>query len=133
MQTHPGGFAFFSFNFPGGTIRLGLSSSFFGDPMIVVRYFTLPLYTTDRNRTDDRLIWTGPEPIPAIGDTVMVRFNSIGQCKVVCFASQGPYLGLLVYPLQPPSWWVSQNGEPSPETAGLVFGREISLVDAQEA
>lgn len=64
--------------------------------MIVVRYFTLPLYTTDRNRTDDRLIWTGPEPVPAIGDTVMVRFNNIGECSIVCFASQGPYLGLLV-------------------------------------
>lgn len=100
--------------------------------MIVVRYFTLPLYTTDRNRTDDRLIWTGPEPVPAIGETVMVRFNNIGECRIVCFASQGPYLGLLVYPLQPPSWWISQNGEPSPETAGLVFGREISLIDGQE-
>lgn len=32
VQTHPDGFAFFSFNSPGGTIRLGLSSFIFRRP-----------------------------------------------------------------------------------------------------
>ncbi len=101
--------------------------------MIFTRYSTLPAYTTDCNAADDALIWTGPEPVPAIGSDVFVRLNSIGKAQIVSYASQGPYLGLMVWPYDPPVWWLAANGKPSPENAGLVFGREIALIDkAQE-
>lgn len=97
--------------------------------MIFTRYPTLPAYTTDRNAIlGNTLIWTGPEPIPAIGCDVFVKLNGIGKSQIVSYASQGPYLGLMVWPYNPPAWWIAANGKPSPEKAGLVFGSEIALI-----
>lgn len=100
--------------------------------MELVCYTTLPAYTTDHHAIlGNTLIWTGPEPIPAIGSDVIVKLNGIGKSQIVSYASHGPYLGLMVWPYNPPAWWLAAYGELSPEKAGLVFGREIALI-AQE-
>jgi hypothetical protein len=88
------------------------------------RLATLPAYTTDLLHTA-ALQWSGAEPVPAIGATVRIRLNSIGLARVVSFASYGGNLGLMAYPQDPPDGWLRQNGESDPETAALVFGREL--------
>lgn len=99
--------------------------------MSFVRSQELPAYTTDRSadRTAEILpIWSGTEPVPAIGDEVHIRVNSIGPAKVVGYGSQDGYLGVMVYPLDPPQWWIDQNGQPSPDKPALAFGAEIRCV-----
>ncbi len=85
----------------------------------------LPPYTTDLASVDT-LRWSGPEPVPAIGDTVHVNFNAIGACRVVSYATVENYLGLMVYPLDPPTWWIKQNGAATPANAAVVYGAELA-------
>lgn len=99
--------------------------------MSFVRSQELPAYTTDRSadRTAEILpIWSGTEPVPAIGDEVHIRVNSIRPAKVVGYGSQEGYLGVMVYPLDPPQWWIDQNGQPSPDKPALAFGAEIRCI-----
>lgn len=90
----------------------------------------VPAYTTDRSRKD-LPIWSGAEPVPAIGDDVHVRINRIGRSKVVGYGVQDGYLGVMVYPLDPPVWWIKANGEPSPKNAALAFGAEVRPLSRQ--
>lgn len=92
--------------------------------MELLRLSALPKYTTDLSRKDLPK-WSGSEPVPAIGDDVVIRFNRIGPGKVVGYGVESGYLGLMVYPLEPPQWWVEQNGNPSPDNASLTFGAEV--------
>ena len=89
------------------------------------RYDTLPDFTTDRSE-EGVLIWTGDQPVPSIGSDVHVRINQIGTVRVVGYASEYQFLGIMAYPLNPPDWWIKSNGPASPESAGLVFGAELS-------
>lgn len=98
------------------------------------RFDILPPYTTDLRSTDAVLMWSGPEPVPAIGADVVIRINGIGRGRIISYASYWGYLGLMVMPHDPPAWWISSNGAPTPANAGLTFGAEIALIEtAQEA
>lgn len=69
--------------------------------------------------------WSGAKPPPAIGDQITIAINSIGPAIVTSYATYEGWLGVMAYPLNPPEWWVKQNGTPSPDNASLVFGVEI--------
>ena len=51
--------------------------------------------------------------------------NQLGTVRVVGYASENEYLGIMCYPLNPPDWWVKQNGA-APDKPGLLYGAELS-------
>ena len=75
----------------------------------VVRPCNLPLGTTYSEPQ-----WISNKPVPAVGDIVNVRVNSIGKCKVLKYFVEHNFLGLFVQPLNPPLWYVKQNGADEP-------------------
>ncbi|QFZ81870.1 hypothetical protein ABL840_04770 [Variovorax sp. NFACC27] len=95
------------------------------------RYTTVPPHTRDPF-AQDMLKWSAQFDVPSIGEDVLIRINGIGRAKVVGYASQGVYLGVMTVPYSPPDWWIRQNGLPSLDNAALAFGAEISRVDAGE-
>lgn len=95
--------------------------------MSFLRLQEIPAHTTDRT-AKGLPIWSGADPVPAIGDEVHINVNRIGRAKVVGYGIQGGYLGVMVYPLDTPQWWIAQNGQPSPDNASLAFGAEVRAV-----
>ena len=95
------------------------------------RYTTVPPHTRDPF-AQNMLKWSAQFDVPSIGEDVIIRINGIGRAKVVGYASQDGYLGVMTVPYSPPDWWIRQNGPPSPGNAALVFGAEISRVDGGE-
>lgn len=74
-----------------------------------------------------RLKWSAEFDPPPIGADITIRMNRIGRAKVTAYATIDGYLGVMCAPYDPPDWWVTQNGPPSPTNEGLAFGAEISL------
>nr|WP_286197756.1 hypothetical protein [Variovorax boronicumulans] len=95
--------------------------------MSFLRLQEIPAHTTDRTAKGLPL-WSGADPVPAIGVEVHINVNRIGRAEVVGYGIQGGYLGVMVYPLDPPPWWIAQNGPPSPDNASLAFGAEVRTV-----
>ncbi|WP_285412899.1 hypothetical protein [Variovorax sp. efr-133-TYG-130] len=91
------------------------------------RHVTVPSYTRDPF-TQDLLQWSADFEVPSISEDVIIRINGIGRAKVVGYASQNGYLGVMTVPYSPPDWWIRQNGPPSPDNAALAFGAEISSI-----
>jgi hypothetical protein len=87
----------------------------------------VPAHTRDPF-AQDMLKWSADFDVPSIGEDVIIRMNGIGRAKVVGYASQNEYLGVMTVPYSPPDWWIRQNGPPSPDNAALAFGAEISLI-----
>lgn len=94
------------------------------NPQPLERFDALPRYTTDMS-SDTALKWSGLEPVPEIGSEVLITINRIGMARVVSYAAFAGYLGLMAYPLNPPDWWICQNGAACADNASLVFGAEI--------
>lgn len=95
------------------------------------RHVTVPTYTRDPF-AQDMLKWSADFEIPSIGEDVIIRINGIGRAKVVGYASQNGYLGVMTVPYSPPDWWSRQNGPPNPDNAALAFGAEISSIASEE-
>lgn len=95
------------------------------------RHATVPPHTRDPF-AQDVFKWSADFEVPSIGDDVIIRINGIGRARVVGYASQGGYLGVMIVPHSPPDWWIRQNGPPSPDNAALAFGVEIARIDAGE-
>lgn len=95
------------------------------------RHATVPPHTRDPF-AQDVFKWSADFEVPSICDDVLIRINGIGRAKVVGYASQGGYLGVMTVPYSPPDWWVLQNGAPSPDNAALAFGAEISCINTGE-
>ena len=74
---------------------------------------------------DGELLWSGDSPPPKVGEIIDVAFNKIGRCRVTGYASEFHWLGVMAVPLNPPDWWVIQNGIPGDANAALVYGCEI--------
>lgn len=70
--------------------------------------------------------------MPAIGADILIRINDIGRAKVVGYASQDGYLGVMTVHYSPPAWWGRQNGPANLDNAALAFGAEISPVTSKE-
>ena len=58
--------------------------------------------------------WISRKAIPAVGETINVRINSIGASVVKKYFVEHGFLGLLVQPLNPPAWYIKQNGADEP-------------------
>lgn len=76
------------------------------------------------NKGSSLPIWSNDKPLPAIGTQVHVRINGIGAAVVEKYFIEYGFLGLLVRPLNPPDWYVKQNGR---RALGHVFGIEVDL------
>ena len=94
------------------------------------RHETVPPYTRNL-AANNQLKWSAEFEVPAIGADILIRTNSIGRAKVVGYAAQGGYLGVMTVPYSPPAWWVRQNGPPSLGNPALAFGAEISPVTSK--
>jgi len=55
------------------------------------------------------LKWSGKMPLPAIGDRIYLRINSIGYGRVAGYAEVEDFVGLIVEPESPPDWYVKQT------------------------
>lgn len=101
------------------------------DPTRLQRHETVPPYTRNLAAVD-QFKWSAEFEVPATGADVLIRINGIGRAKVVGYASQDGYLGVMTVPYSPPAWWVRQNGPASLDNAALAFGAEICPVTSKE-
>tara|TARA_B100000287_G_C20241761_1_gene626361 strand:- start:250 stop:612 length:363 start_codon:yes stop_codon:yes gene_type:complete len=62
----------------------------------------------------EKLQWVSTKPIPAVGSEVNVAINGIGRSKVLKYFVEHGFIGLLVQPLNPPTWYAKQNGADEP-------------------
>lgn len=67
--------------------------------------------------------WSGVNSPPQVGECVAVTMNAVGPAKVEGYFTESGWLGLLVKPLNPPEWFVKQNGY---NASAHVFGAEIA-------
>lgn len=57
----------------------------------------------------EKLAWGSDKAIPAVGSEVNVAINGIGRSKVLKYFVEYGFIGLLVQPLNPPTWYLKQN------------------------
>jgi len=76
----------------------------------------------DMSLAPSRARWSGSCPPPPVGAIVFVRMNRIGASQVIGYFVEDNWLGLLIKPIDPPDWFVRQNGY---NAKGHVFGAEI--------
>ena len=62
----------------------------------------------------EKLAWGSNKSIPAVGSEVNVAINGIGRSKVLKYFVEYGFIGLLVQPLNPPTWYLKQNGADEP-------------------
>ena len=62
----------------------------------------------------ESLQWVANKPLPAVDSEVTVKVNGIGRSKVLKYFVEHGFIGLLVQPLNPPTWYAKQNGEDEP-------------------
>ena len=62
----------------------------------------------------EQLAWVSKMPIPKVGDEVNVTINGIGRSIVLKYFVEHGFIGLLVQPQNPPTWYVKQNGADEP-------------------
>ena len=65
--------------------------------------------------------WSG-KTIPKVGDTITAKVNNIGKCYVLGYLLQDEWISVIVKPLNPPEWFIKQNGKSALAT---LFGAEI--------
>lgn len=58
----------------------------------------------------EKLAWVSTKAIPAIGTKLNVKINGIGESIVKKYFVEHGFIGMLVKPLNPPAWYISQNG-----------------------
>ena len=62
----------------------------------------------------EELQWSSDKPIPPVGTEIDVPMNNIGRSKVLKYFVEHGFIGLLVQPLNPPAWYIKQNGADEP-------------------
>lgn len=108
------------------------------------RFFILTPTPTDRLAADSEgrlfpvyldasgleMKWSGKSALPAIGERVYMKINSIGWGVVKGYAESHGYLGLLVNPENPPDWWKKQRRNNAKEHALAVkLGPEKAAIE----
>jgi len=66
--------------------------------------------STQKYTEYDKLAWVSKKQIPNIGDEVNVKINGIGRSVVKKYFVEHGFIGLIVKPHDPPSWYIKQNG-----------------------
>lgn len=73
-------------------------------------------------------IWSGKGSVPSIGQIVTVSMNGLGKSVVLGTFEEDGFLGVHVFPLDPPKWYRIQNK--TDNIAGYhtceAYGMEIS-------
>lgn len=89
-------------------------------------FTTPPEKVAPKPELDDHGItlgWSGGNmPVPAIGDIVKARINRIGAVEIVSYFCEDGWLGVLARPLNPPEWYIRQNGR---DATCHLFGCEV--------
>ena len=62
----------------------------------------------------EQLQWVANKPLPAVGSEVEVKINGIGRSKVLKYFVEHGFIGLVVQPQNPPTWYIKQNGADEP-------------------
>ena len=78
----------------------------------------------------EKLRWVCKNPIPAVGSKVNVKINGIGESTVLRYFVEHGFIGLLVQPTNPPTWYIKQNGADEP---CHVFPAECEELQARKA
>ena len=81
-------------------------------------YLTATLQGTDELPAGK---WSG-KTIPKIGDTISAKINNLDYCHVLGYLLQDEWISIIVKPLNPPEWFIKQNGKSALAT---LFGAEI--------
>ena len=82
------------------------------------------MYLTATLRGTDELPagkWSG-KAIPKIDDTISAKINNLGKCYVLGYFLQSEWISVIAKPLNPPEWFIKQNGKSALVT---LFGAEI--------
>jgi len=85
------------------------------------------MYLTATLRGSDELPtgkWSG-ETIPEIRDTITAKVNNLGKCYVLGYLLQDKWISVIAKPLNPPEWFIKQNGKSALVT---LFGAEIAEI-----
>lgn len=61
-----------------------------------------------------KLGWMAKKQIPLIGSEVEVKINGIGRSVVKKYFVEHGFIGLVVQPQNPPTWYIKQNGADEP-------------------
>jgi len=62
----------------------------------------------------DKLQWVCNKPLPRVGTEVNVTINGIGRSVVEKYFVEHGFIGLIVQPQNPPTWYIKQNGADKP-------------------
>jgi len=84
----------------------------------------------------DGVFWSGPIPVPEVGDTVNITSPVIGRALVIGYRVWHNYLHLLTVPEgELPDWWAKQNKDVfiPPSETWTVAGAEISKEEIEVA
>jgi hypothetical protein len=88
---------------------------------------------------DQRLKWSAPFPLPALGTRVYITMNNIGWASIEGFFAEDGYVGVMTRAEDPPQWLREQRlrDQANPRHAdkpdwwkqgiGCEFGAEIAL------
>jgi hypothetical protein len=87
---------------------------------------------------EERLRWSAPFPLPAIGSRIFITMNSIGWASVEGFFAEDGYVGVMTKAEDPPQWlrdqrervatrYTSETSEWLKRGIGCEFGAEIAL------
>jgi len=88
---------------------------------------------------DQRLKWSAPFPLPALGTRVYITMNNIGWASIEGFFAEDGYVGVMTRAEDPPQWLREQRlrDRANPRHAdkpdwwkqgiGCEFGAEITL------
>ena len=77
----------------------------------------------------EKLQWVSTKPIPAVGSEVNVTINGIGRSKVLKYFVEHGFIGLVVQPQNPPTWYIKQNGADEP---CHVFPAEVTELQVRD-
>ena len=77
----------------------------------------------------EKLQWVTNKPIPAVGSEVNVKINGIGRSKVLKYFVEHGFIGLVVQPQNPPTWYIKQNGADEP---CHVFPAEVTELQVRD-
>ena len=57
----------------------------------------------------NKIAWVSNKPIPLVGSEVNVKINGIGHSVVKKYFVEHGFIGLIVQPTNPPTWYKNQN------------------------
>lgn len=84
--------------------------------------------SNDAETPSDIPKWTGQDQPPKVGAIVNLKVNQIGPAAVRGYFLEEGWLGLKVFPLDPPDWYVRQNGLDKP--LAFVSGKDVEVLAA---